>query len=284
MKRVLPAVESVRPDSDGMAELVALLQQQFAAVAGALVPLCDQVAQLYRHGSGRWQPCRAPYHDLGHAVAVSLLALRLLAGWQQLRCQAASAMAVRGLLAAALLHDSGYLLRHSETGRGGQHTFDHVVRGQRLAAHLLAEQGWEREAITLVRQLIGATEFAGARPEVQLAEPFRVLPDLLTSADLLAQVTAPDYPERLTDLYAEFSEAYLAHGRVTLRQQGYFLFDDLTALQRGSAAFVRQRVLPQLAALGLAEPCLRAFYGRADHPYACQLQTNLQRLDALAGR
>ncbi|MBN2645563.1 MAG: HD domain-containing protein [Desulfuromonadaceae bacterium] len=270
--------------SDAKGEIKVLLNTHFSYQAPELSELVEAVAALYHSGTEDWQACQVAYHDFRHVGQVTLLALRLLAGCARAGQQALCGPgAVRRLTAAALLHDSGYLKRRGEAGgRGGEHSFDHVGRSEQLAQHFLLQKGWVKEDCETVQRLIGQTEIIH-RPTPVMGELESELASFLRTADLLAQVAAVDYVERLPDLYDEFAEAYQAVGVELLRRRGVPVFESLAALVSSSASFMRQQVLPELKDMGCMDRCLPMFYGTVSTPYHRQLEANLQRLERLEG-
>ena len=282
-----------------IAEIVALLRRYAPEQEDALVAAVDGVAGLYQRGWRRWLPCETHYHDLKHALEVTLLTLKLQVGFMLERDQDAE-QGMTPLCLAALLHDSGYLMTQdeprgvvggAEIWSGGQHTFDHVARGGVLAQELLHAQGWDAGIIEQVRDLIQSTEFVPALQIKMDPDPYmQHLQRILKTADLLAQVAALDYVERLKDLYAEFVEAYAAVGKDSLRLKGIHVYDSFSELMRGSAGFLRQRVIPVLHELGCMDTYLPRFYAEQSGafstltPYHLQLRRNVDKLEAWLAR
>lgn len=199
------------------------------------------------------------------------------------------------LCLAALMHDSGYLMTDDEPAdasreghmwHGGQHTFGHVRRGSVLAQEFLSASGWKAGIVEQVQTLILATEYVPAlQVNKDMDSYIQRLQRILKTADLLAQVAAPDYVERLEDLYAEFVEAYAAIGKETLRKKGIKVYASFQELKRESAGFLRWQVVPMLQELSCMDTYLPRFY--ATHsgenlsitPYHRQLRRNIDKLE-----
>ena len=157
-----------------------------------------------------YQPVDAPYHDFEHTLQGTLCLARLLRGRHQAGARPAitERMLQLGLL-AILLHDTGYLKQRGDTeGTGAKYTVTHVERGAHFAADLMAEKGFAPNDIQAVRNMILCT---GVDADLSLI-PFqddleKAVAFAVGSADLLGQMAAEDYLERLPVLYAEFAEA-----------------------------------------------------------------------------
>jgi hypothetical protein len=113
-----------------------------------------------------------------------------------------------GLL-AALLHDSGYLKKSDDLdGTGAKYTVIHVHRSALFAAELLAKKGFAAEEIKSIQNMILCTGINAALDAI----PFHTNLEKITgfalgSADLLGQMAADDYVDKLPMLYSEFAEA-----------------------------------------------------------------------------
>jgi hypothetical protein len=163
--------------------------------------------------SGRfkdYQAVDAPYHDLEHTLQGTLCMARLLRGRHLVGAQPALTEPVLQLgFMAMLLHDTGYLKKRSDTeGTGAKYTLTHVERSASFAAELLRETGFGQRDIVAVQNMIHCTG-VDARLEVIAfqSEMEKIVGFALGTADLLGQMAAPDYVDKLPLLYAEFAEA-----------------------------------------------------------------------------
>ena len=176
-----------------------LVERIFACVTKCFRGNCEQYLAIDAH-----------YHDLEHTLQGTLCLARLLAN--RTRAAVVPVLDQRhfelGLL-AILLHDTGYAKRRDDnTGTGAKYTFTHVDRSAQFAADLLGPKGFDASEIRAVQNMIRCT---GVHARLQ-AIPFqteleRLLGFALATADLLGQMAAPDYVEKLPMLYAEFAEA-----------------------------------------------------------------------------
>jgi len=157
-----------------------------------------------------YQAVDARYHDFEHTLQGTLCLARLLRGRHlagaepQLTLQ----MFQLGLL-AILLHDTGYLKKREDTqGTGAKYTVTHVRRSADFAVELLKEKGFDASSIRAVQNMILCTGVNAALSVIPFqSESERVLGWALGTADLLGQMAAEDYVDKLPILYAEFAEA-----------------------------------------------------------------------------
>jgi len=201
------------------AEVRSLYLEIFPGGDPALVSrIFECVTKCFRGDCDEYQAIDTQYHDLEHTMQGTLCLVRLLASRQ--RASVVPPLDQRhfelGLL-AILLHDTGYAKRRDDpTGTGAKYTFTHVDRSARFAADLLRPKGFNAEEIKAVQNMIRCT---GVHANLQ-AIPFqseleRVVGCALATADLLGQMAALDYVDKLPALYEEFAEAAeFSDGRV----------------------------------------------------------------------
>lgn len=149
------------------------------------------------------------YHDLEHTMQATVCLVSLLEGRRFSGVQPAiDAGRCELAIVAVLLHDAGYLrLRGDRTGTGAKYTFCHVLRSGALAASHLPVLGFDRDEVEIVLQAINCTGPRADVPRVPFRDPAdRILGCAVTTADFLAQMAAPDYPDELPLLFAEFKE------------------------------------------------------------------------------
>lgn len=200
--RQLPAVQG---------EVESVFSMLFPEADGSFIPRCFRWTEQFF--SGRYpgyQAIDALYHDLEHTLQGTLALVRLWRGAHlaAARPELTPRMFELGLL-AILMHDTGYL-KHSDdlAGTGAKYTLTHVRRSGEFAQAFLSEKGYPPHDITAVQNMIRCT---GVNADLS-AIPFgsdleRVTGFALGTADLLGQMAAPDYVEKLPVLYAEFAEA-----------------------------------------------------------------------------
>lgn len=169
------------------------------------------------------------YHDLGHTLQATVCVSDLIAGQRRSSDlpefgQRAAELTVM----AALLHDSGFLKTTGDTaGTGAKYTLIHERRSCEFARAYLPTLGVLPEETEDICAAIGCT---GPRNHIS-AQSFRSptarrMACLLVTADYISQMCAPDYPDKLDHLFAEFVEAF-DHEGVPLEQRPYRTATDL---------------------------------------------------------
>ena len=157
-----------------------------------------------------YQAIDARYHDLEHTMQGLLCMARLLRGRQlaDAHPQLTPRLFQLGVL-AMLLHDTGYLKKRDDAeGTGAKYTVNHVARSAEFAVRLLGEKGCNPADIQAVQNMIrctGVDAVPGQVPFQSGAE--KVVGCALGTADLLGQMAAEDYVDKLPILYSEFEEA-----------------------------------------------------------------------------
>src|SRR4030095_9472398 len=91
---------------------------------------------------------------------------------------------------------------------GTKDTITHVDRSADFAAELLKEKGYSERSILAVENMIRCTGVNSVLMEIRFQSDLeKILGFALATADLLGQMAAEDYVEKLPVLYAEFAEA-----------------------------------------------------------------------------
>jgi hypothetical protein len=157
-----------------------------------------------------YQAVDAYYHDLEHTLQGTLCMARVLRGRFLAKPSLMFPQRIVELgFLAILLHDTGYLKKTGDNeGTGAKYTAVHVARSADFAAGLLAENRFDAREIVSVQNMIcctGVDALLKAIPFQSDAE--RIIGLCLGAADLLGQMAADDYIEKLPILYAEFAEA-----------------------------------------------------------------------------
>ena len=236
--RDLPAVEG---------EVAGIFASLFPEAESAFIPRAFRWAEEWFTGNyPGYQAIDARYHDLEHTLQGTLCLARLLRGrhFTGSNPVLTPVMFELGLL-AILAHDTGYLKRIEDTeGTGAKYTLTHVRRSGEFAAKFYAAQGYNAGDISAVQSMIRCT---GVNADLK-AIPFgseleRVVGYALGTADLLGQMAAPDYVEKLPVLYAEFTEAARFSGAAATKS---IQFSSVEEMMRTTPAFWEKYVWPKI--------------------------------------
>lgn len=193
-----------------------------------------------------YQAIDARYHDLEHTLQGTLALARILRGRHLAgtRPVLTPKMFELGLL-AILAHDTGYLKATGDNdGTGAKYTLTHVRRSGEFAKEFYSRQGHEPIDVQEIQHMIRCTGV-----NVELASiPFtseleRTVGYALGTADLLGQMAADDYVEKLPVLYSEFAEAARFSGPAATKS---VLFNSAEELMRNTPAFWEKYVRPKV--------------------------------------
>jgi hypothetical protein len=157
-----------------------------------------------------YQPIDTGYHDFEHTLQGTLCMTRILYGRHKAEAKPVLTKNYFELgLLGILLHDTGYLKQRDDTdGTGAKYTTTHVTRSMELAAKLLTAKKFNRDQIQTVQNLIQCTGIDALLHEIPFQnEQEKVVGCALGTADLVGQMAAEDYVQKLPVLYAEFAEA-----------------------------------------------------------------------------
>ena len=183
--------------------------------AAALGCAFGDAARLYRGDVSGYAACDTGYHDLQHALEVTLATARLLDGYERWR---GADPVIGGRLfqfgvLCALFHDSGYIRRERDSGRGNgaSHADRHIDRGARFLRAYLRASGMPDLADAGGR-LLRFTECGRRVASIQMSSQMLVcVGRLLGSADLVAQLADPCWLEKWRErLYPEIVTSGIA--------------------------------------------------------------------------
>ena len=204
-QRILADLFAVeRPDAV-LEEVCAFLERDSIRFdAGLVRGLYRSCLSLYWGRFPGYRACSTAYHDFAHAAEVFLAMARLMHG-AVLQQQHFSRQQVHAALAAAIFHDSGYILSLEEPAASGAvHRDSHERRsiefigrhGSRLGlteAEIAAGQSLIQ--CTVMRHEVSSAAFESAGTEL--------LGRMLAVSDLVAQLSEQTYLEKLTLLHLE---------------------------------------------------------------------------------
>jgi hypothetical protein len=226
-----------------------------------------------------YMPIDARYHDLEHTLQGTLCLTTLLRG----RAEAGATPVLDRetfelCILAILLHDTGYLKHRGDyNGTGAKYTQTHVNRSCEFAERLLTTKGFNPGQIQSVKNMIRCTGMGANVAAIPFGSPMeRICGFALGTADLLGQMAAPDYVDKLPILFDEFVEA----GRF-MGNPGAVGFVSVEDLMSKTPAFWERYVLPKIEK---DFEGVHRFLGRNDNdndndnPYLTLIEANMERL------
>lgn len=172
---------------------------------------------LYQGKYPGFHECETDYHDVQHVLDVTLAMARLLNGC--VRSTGTGTVSERLFLfgiITALYHDCGYIRHRKDTrhSNGAEYTPIHVSRGARFLEEYMPRIGMADLAYAAART-IHFTGYEIPVDKIRVPAPeFRLIGNLLGSADILAQMADRCYLEKCYDrLYPEFVLGGIARKR-----------------------------------------------------------------------
>ncbi len=262
------------------AEVQAAYLSMFPGGDKQLVPRVFGWAEACFTGGYRdYQPVDARYHDFEHTLQGTLCMARLLRGrhFAETQPRLTQRMVELGVL-AILFHDTGYLKKRDDVeGTGAKYTVVHVTRSAEFAEQLLAEKGYQDGEIRAVQNMIHCTGVDAVLSIIAFqSEMEKVTGFALGTADLLGQMAAEDYVEKLPILYSEFAEAVRY---TTDRTHFIAMFSSASDLMLKTPGFWEKYVLKKLDRdFGGVYRFLNDPYPSGRNKYLEQIEANMQRL------
>ena len=157
-----------------------------------------------------YRGCTTPYHDIKHSCEVFLAASRIIDGYNIANTEnkISSRNAVI-MLMAALFHDSGFI---SEEGAAlsddAKNLLNHEERGVRFIQTYMSGNGFSENETALASRLIEYTDLFSDISAVRCKQDEdHMIGCMLGAADIIGQMAARTYLERLPSLYEEFKDA-----------------------------------------------------------------------------
>jgi hypothetical protein len=237
-------------DTKNPRAVVRVVKDAFAGIgATASFPLLDRlfadVEGMFRGDYAGYHAIDMKYHDFEHTLQATLCLVRILEG--RSRTPDKPVLTARDwelAVMSVLLHDTGYLKSNTDSsGTGAKYTFVHERRSCDFCREYLPRMG---VTATEIEDICAAIICTGPRNKISQisfrSDAGRHFAFILVTADYLAQMSAPDYVDKLTPLYREFEEAYEYEG-IPPEKRPYLNFRQMLEKTEG---FWRDYVRPML--------------------------------------
>jgi hypothetical protein len=234
------------------------------------------VSRAFAGGYPGYLPLDMRYHNYEHTLQAAVCVVDILRGRRRAGAQPDLVRRDAELtLMAVLLHDSGFLKQEDDAGgTGAKYTFVHERRSCDFARRYLPAVGASADEI---EDICSAIRCTGPRNRIS-AQSFRrpeanVIACILVTADYLAQMSAPDYPDKLPLLFREFQEAF-EHEGIPPEKRPY---RNVLDLFQKTPAFWHKLVLPMLETEAHAQIHFLAITGQPN-PYIGAVEANLAEI------
>ncbi len=242
------------------------------------------VTQCFAGRHAGYQPLDTRYHDVEHTMQGTLCLARLLQGRDAAGAvPRLTAKAFELGLLAILFHDTGYLRRQDDTeGTGAKYTAIHVHRSASFAGDFLEPKGFAKADVAAVQNMIHCT---GVDTNLK-AIPFqseleRIVGYALGTSDLLGQMAASDYVEKLPVLFDEFAEA---SRNPAIPMPPAYAFASSDELMRKTPSFWDKFVQPKIDRdFGGLYAYLNDPYPDGPNAYVQRIEQNVARLREIMG-
>jgi len=243
-------------------------------VAQAFGWFVDCFAGRYRD----YQAVDMAYHDREHTLQGTMCFATLMQGRHQAGAEPVITrrMFELGLL-GILLHDSGYLKKNEDTkGTGAKYTMVHVDRSCAFARELLLDKGFSQHDVEQVQHMISCTGIDVNLGTICFQTKIeRTIGLAIATADLLGQMSAADYVDRLSDLYLEFNESWEYSGN-SARTIHFDSLDHLIGETPGFwDRYVRQKI--EIDCMGLYR-FLNQPYPDGPNKYLMRIEANIDKV------
>ena len=168
----------------------------------------DDITKLFNGLYPPYAKCDTGYHDLEHTLQAYLAMARIISGLFREHPTAISEEFVVIGLISALGHDTGYIREKDDIeGNGGKYTQIHMNRSREFMGKYLSKLKCSPQQIQYVQNIISCT---GLKIDM-LSIPFTSEMEketgyILGTADLIGQMSDPNYLDKLPKLYDEFND------------------------------------------------------------------------------
>ena len=270
MARIAKEIFTVRGTENVAREIRVITSDMYPGRAFMDIPaLVADVAAIFAGTFPGYRHCTTGYHDLSHALDVTLATARLLHG-MTISGISVPMVGAECVLFAALFHDIGFIQEAWDTdGTGARYATTHVQRGIVFAQRYLAARDIGVDAGQCARIIRFTDLTPGLCPETGDQET-DLLGKTMASADLMAQMADRKYLPKLPLLYAEFVEGGVG---------GFADEYDMVQKTPGFAGFVRARLRGPLGNLSpLVRHHFRVRWQVDQDLYAVYLERNMADL------
>jgi hypothetical protein len=147
-----------------------------------------------------------------------------------------------------------------------------------FARRYLKEIGLSNHNISRILNIIRCT---GVTLDINInfhSDEEKIIGYALGTADLLGQMSAEDYIEKLPVLYNEFAEAYRFEGMEKLHGHGSTLHDSANDLIRSTPKFYEDLALSRFKMMGSMHLYIRYHYSGSKNPYLAAIEKNIRTI------
>jgi hypothetical protein len=236
--------------------------------------------ELFNGNADGFQRCNMRYHTVVHTLQTIPPFIEIIDGWNKSKStpSVSKEYYILGII-AVILHDTGYIKYDNDTeGTGAKYTFTHVQRSIDFAGAYLPRIGLDDRSVVSVQNAIRCTGVIFDNKVHFHSGEERIIGYALGTADLLGQMSASDYVDKLPSLYLEFEEAYNFEGLENLYGRGSTLFRDSNHLIRNTPLFFEKVVMERFKMMGSIYTYLTYHYNSNEIPYIKEIEKNIDKI------
>lgn len=237
----------------------------------------NDVIDLFHGKKSGYQACDTEYHNLFHTFQTIPPFVGMIDGWNKSgKTPRISKKYFTFGTIGVLLHDTGYIKTDRDNeGTGAKYTFVHMERSVEFARLYLKEIGLADDNIPSILNIIRCTGVT-----LNMDIPFQndeemIIGYALGTADLLGQMSADDYIEKLPVLYNEFVEAYHFESSNKPKEHTPSMPKSADDLIRSTPAFYENVALVRFKLMGSLHEYLRLHFDNSDNPYLSAIENNI---------
>jgi hypothetical protein len=227
--------------------------------------------------------CDTKYHNIIHTLQTIPPFIEIIDGWNKSKSApfVTKEYYMLGII-AVILHDTGYIKCNDDTrGTGAKYTFTHVQRSVDFAGTYLPQIGLDKDSVVSVQNAIRCTGVIFDNKVHFHSDEEKIIGYALGTADLLGQMSASDYVDKLPSLYLEFEEAYGFEGLENLYGRGSTLFKDSSHLIKNTPLFFEKIVMERFKMMGSVYTYLTYHFNSSDNPYIKEIEKNIGKIKSI---
>ncbi len=250
---------------------------------GIVEEVLADVIDLFNGKRRGFQKCDIKYHNLFHTLQTVQPFIEIIDGWNRsgITPEISKEYFDSGII-SVLLHDTGYIKGEGDMeGTGAKYTFIHIQRSIDFANTYLSDKGFDAQSVLRIANAIRCTGIAPVFENISFnSEEERIIGHALGAADLLGQMSAPDYLEKLPLLFAEFEEAYRHEGIDNVLRMGIRAFGSAHDLLINTAQFYKNVAMERLVTMGSMHTYIPLHYETSGNPYIEAIEKNIGKIEA----
>jgi len=254
---------------------------------GTTGAILDDIINLFNGNMKGFHRCDTGYHDLVHTLQVIPPFIEIITGWNKSgQLPKISKRYAEAGMIAVILHDTGYIKKEGDTdGTGAKYTFEHIKRSMDFASYYLPQKGIDQHLIAQIKNIICCTGVSINLDEIHFhSEEEKLMGYALGTADLLGQMSADDYVEKLPILYDEFKESYLFIGTETLAKNGVNIFKNAEELMTSTRSFYENFVMNRFHMMGSIYNYVTFNYNDMKNPYIEAIEKNIKKIEDIMSK